>query len=332
MISDKQLIDTFTGNRKIKSSELVSYIKIFCKQDMEYQFLKRIDSKNKIATNLLRILDKRFDDNIKKFKRVVNSLNANNVDFVLVKSNPPFKSFSNDFDLIIADNKDYLKAINLLEKQNYLIGRRPHKESHCYSGDFMVDVHNLLGWDGFGFGGGGFKLLDEGKIMRNAVNTNFFGINLKVPKVEDEVLILMAHSLFQHHYLSFYEFNYLYKLFEKNKIDVGYIKQESSRFGWWGGAKYLLSLVNSKYKFLSDKHILSKEFSINYNKLRLVDYNPMTVVLHLYVNKFFSSPSLSNMYNSVTGFLVNLMRFLRYKYNGYLAFNIDFLSKDGLLQ
>ncbi len=330
-MNDADLIKIFyKENNTISSNDLNSLIRTFCLQGMEYPFLARIKS-NKFVNKLLLKLDKRFNDYLGYLKVAAELFSKNNVKFMFVKSNPPFKGFSNDFDLLIPNKVMYDKSISLLKDINYSITHKINHEIHCFFDGLTLDVHNKLGWDGFGNGGGGFRLLDERLIFSNSKLINFFGIKLRVPKVEDEILILMAHSLFQHHYLSLYEFFYISELIKRNNIDLDYIKINSSRFGWWQGAKHVLSLVNSKYYSINNNYLLPKSFSIKNYSVKILDYNSSSFTLKLYFNKLINDFNLKSFYYSITGFLIYLMRFLRYKSNGYLAFNIDFLTKEGYL-
>jgi thymidylate kinase len=172
-----------------------------------------------------------------------------NMDILLFKSFPPGIYPADDLDLCVKTSNDFETLSKVLEKNGFSITHRHGCEAHFVKeGHLMLDVHYKISWDAMGNGGSGPNLFDLSKIFRSSKVVNILGNRVRMPSPEDEIAIVAAHSVFQHHYTTLGEVIYIGELIRNNKIDWDYLKNLS----WNHQFEVVISIVEDVYKNIWD--------------------------------------------------------------------------------
>jgi hypothetical protein len=174
-------------------------------------------------TNLhLRVPNHAMEMAEKEFKRktlyeealaeIAEAAERENIEFMVFKSIKPFPYVGDDVDVFIPNNEGFRAFIELLRDLGYQsLGGGPPEETvakRVQGFSIMIDVHRA-------FSASYIPYVDGARVWRRRVKCRFNGFDIFVPSMEDEILILVGHSLFKEFRMNLAEFFNALMLFSR---------------------------------------------------------------------------------------------------------------------
>lgn len=173
----------------------------------------------------------------------------------------PMKLYSDDddMDIVIIDKQIHKDAMNLLitngwsVKNNRSKIRERDKDFFFHpSFSYVTHLHQAFSWNTVPY-------LDSRKLWQRKREID----GLILPSVEDELLIIAAHSLFENQYIKNEELIYGRKLLERG-FNLRYMKSHAADFHWGNG----LDLIIDKLKKNTSSLSINELVRIKINKLK----------------------------------------------------------------
>ena len=192
--------------------------------------------------------EKNYEDLLRTLTLLETISKSSGIEFMTFKTLAPFKFVKNDIDIFVLDKEKYLKLSEVLGNEGFALGHVFEGEKELERENFVqIDLHNNVSWDYVGRGGSGPVLFDLNEFWHNRKKIDYVGLETNVPRVEDEIIALLAHSIFQHHYLTLGECLFIGELIRSNSINFNYIFAVGKKYGWEGSMKEMLSVVKTWY-------------------------------------------------------------------------------------
>lgn len=282
---------------------------VLCKNLLQYH---RVQLPEPVYELLIHVLEK-SNERVKLFVRtlgvVSRKLGEKKVPFVVMKTIAPFDYGATDIDILVR-KEDFERAReSLLHLFKASKGSRTHK-AVTYLGTLLpVDLHHEVSWLGH-------KVVDEVKVFGRKKKVLYEGVKLFVPSREDELLILSAHSIFQHHYTTLGDFLRIVELASDNEIDGKYVLGSSGNYRWRRALQSFLSYLLWKHNFIYGSYYgFGEDFAVE--KTYGLGISP--ICFHRFWNMPRGSPQ------QVMDLFLTIYRFLRFKLSGQLAYNTNWL-------
>lgn len=187
----------------------------------------------------------------KSFEKACELFNDFEIKYIIVKSfrRYPLSSFT-DYDFVIPDEPDRIKALKILKDLGYtfLRGRfceEPYKCS-CHKGDSQIDIYPRAAWNRM-------KAIETNLLFNRRQCRILNGLRVYVPSPEDELIILTSHS-FSHLIIK------LSEIFEalailKEKLEWKYVVEKTMRYGTIHILYYFLRTLNRFYRSFYGKDL-----------------------------------------------------------------------------
>lgn len=182
--------------------------------------------------------------------------------FALNKINSlPMKLYSDDddVDIVIINRNQYEKAIKVLLSKNWYkknnrskLRERDKDFFHHRDSEYVIHLHKAFSWNTVTY-------LDSQTLWERKRVIN----EIPIPSIEDELLIIAAHSLFENQYVKTEEVLYGRKLLE-SKYDLNYMKNHAKSFHWENGLNIIIKKLKNNISSLSIYELLE----IKINKLK----------------------------------------------------------------
>ena len=176
----------------------------------------------------------------KSFKKACKLFNDFEIKYIVVKSfrRYPLSSFT-DYDFIIPDELDRIKALKMMKDLGYTLLRgrfceEPYKCS-CHKGNSQIDIYPRAAWNRM-------KSIETNLLFNRKQCKILDGLKVYVPSAEDELIILTSHS-FSHRYIKLSEIFEALAIF-KEKLDWKYIIEKTMRYGTIHILYYFLHVLN----------------------------------------------------------------------------------------
>lgn len=248
-------------------------------------------------------MEKNADPIKKSLKILIEISESSNIPFICFKSILMGGSGLDDVDVLVPDKKSYDLYRDHLRLTGYVLSRdEKGGASHWDKQDHaQIDLHYILSWGHFGNSGEGPSIVDQEKIMTRAQNYNYKGLSIQVPTIEDEVVIVLAHSVFQHSYLLKEDGLFIDKLIDNSEVDLDLVRNTINKFGWDKVADYLLR-------------------NNNWEVGQRVVYIPLHILAPLFF-KIERGNIANRVYFTFVRVSCYLYRYLFYTLTGRLAFN-----------
>ena len=231
-------------------------------------------------------------------KLVHSAFEEKSIEYVIFKSLPPFEFTPVDADTLVK-GKDFKEASKILKEMEVTTDI-----VDLYYTDPESEVLTKPSWNG--------HTIEEGPILRRRrkrkVKLGDNEVEVFVPSPEDEIVILSAHSLFQHQYSTLGELLYVMELIRNNNIDFGYIDSQTK--DWNESFEFLLSTLVQRY-FLFYNDFLAV------NGMKCVNVNLKPVRIH---------PLRYG--NSVRDIIDNVLVRIRYTRRRELPYNSNWINKN----
>lgn len=258
--------------------------------------------------------NERADLLVRTLRIVSRKLGEKEVPFLVMKTIAPFDYGATDVDILVR-KEHFERAEEALSFMfNVSKSSRMHKAvtyQVAYQGALLpVDLHYEISWLNH-------KVIDEMRVFMRKRKILYEGIELSVPSREDELLILSAHSLFQHHYTTLSEFLRIVKLASSDEVDTEYILDSSANYGWQQALRSFLSYLLCRHNFVYGSHY-------SFGKLNPVGKPYVLGINPVYFHRFQNIPRGSP--HQVLDLFLTLYRSVRFKLSGRLAYNTNWLK------
>lgn len=319
------------------SSILVKYVGPFPSKDILDDNLTALEKKELVRKALMVGVDAVFfknsglfsthysDENHRQFLQTLEVLadasKNTGLEFLIFKTIGPFRFIKNDIDVFVRDSMAYSNFSVYLKSKGFASGHTLDGELELNKdGHVQVDLHSNISWDYLGRGGAGPTLFDLKGFWENRRKLSYEGLEISVPSPEDEIVVLLAHSIFQHHYLTLGDAIFIGELVRTNSVDFNRMFETGINYGWVAPMKEMLSAVKTWYKRHWDVELDIPLPSISLKSSLVFVPGPKSTLLSffVYINPF----SLRSLYEACVGISVSFYRFLYYvKIKKALAFN-----------
>jgi hypothetical protein len=147
---------------------------------------------------------------------IAEAAERENIEFMVFKSIKPFPYVGDDVDVFIPNNEGFRAFIELLRGLGYQsLGGGPPEETvakRVQGFSIMIDVHRA-------FSASYIPYVDGARVWRRRVKRRFNGFDIFVPSMEDEILILVGHSLLKEFRMNLAEFFNVVILFPKADLE-----------------------------------------------------------------------------------------------------------------
>lgn len=230
------------------------------------------------------------------------------LDYALIKTVTPYESYPTDIDIIIHE-KDHVKVHELLRNDHFSFhGGFAHKALTFTKKDTVpIDLHTEISWHKLTF-------LTDVDVLKNTRQDSFYNYSVSVPMPELDLAILMAHSLYQHHYTTWGESKIMSTLMlQVESLSCHLYKR--SEFKW------MYRKVTGIHNLLHPNNpiVLPHEYAVSHLK---PNYNGKLIFWH--------PPYITRIYNGWQAFdaLLYIYRSLRYHLTGRLPFNENWLHEN----
>jgi len=327
------------------------------KNDVEYILCKnlcKLKSRNLPRTvlhkliNIMRICELQLVKLRLSMQLLHDSLSEHGIPFIVFKTMAPYNYVMCDIDVLVR-SEDYTQAQQNLSKARLTRAKRMSRGTSFTGNDILlIDLHENLCWDSIGRGGSGPQIVDIESIWNRKVTLKVNDVEIFIPSPEDEILILCAHSIFQHHYVTLGDFFYIFELLKRHKIDWEYLLNSPRQYNWGLIFYLLLRILSSRYEILYEANIVPQSISLNniakrykfpkFEEVRgynvVYTFSPHFTFAAIAYKSYFDlmkSPKIEKVLKdgllNLAGFWITMYRLWRYHYSGRLAFNPDWLAK-----
>lgn len=175
-----------------------------------------------------------------EYERILNILDSYSIEYVLIKYPHLVPKFINDLDLLV-DNKLYKLCCRILGEEGYY-AVYTEQEGEEYKtvmkkyisgvGFSTFHIHREVAWNSV-------IILSGEQILSRRILAN----GLKLPSPEDELIISIAHILFETGKIKEYDYKTIKLLINSYKLDQIYIKKTLKKFGWEKSFNNLLDII-----------------------------------------------------------------------------------------
>lgn len=270
---------------------------LLCKNLMNHYENELPEDVIKKLGGILRICRNKQEKMSEKLKLVHSAFEEKAIEYVIIKSLPPFEFTPVDADMLVS-GKDFEEASKILK------GKGVTDIVDLYHTDPESEVLTKPSWNG--------RTIEEGPILRRRrkkrVKLGDNEVEVFVPSPEDEIVILSAHSLFQHQYSTLGELLYVMELIRNNTIDFDYIKSQTK--DWNESFKFLLSTLVQRYFLFYNEPLVG-------DGTGCVDVNLKPVRIH---------PLRYG--NSVRDLVDHVLIRIRYKRRRELPYNLNWTPRE----
>ncbi len=211
-----------------------------------------------------------------EYSSVLNLFREHNIKYVLFKQSYIANSRVAGLDIVFRSDAEYQSALDLLSKEgfmDYLTEKNePYKTMIVkLQGDFLLilHLHRKISWYGIVF-------LDPKYVFNKVQRKNDLVV---IPSDENQLIIHVAHILFENFKVKRHEYEIISSLLSKN-LDWIYINSVLSKYGW----KSPFYKFSKLFKKIDNKEII---FPYKVNK---------NLILKSYVSKFFNKDLLRNLF------------------------------------
>ncbi len=260
--------------------------------------------KNELPENVITKLEKTIEICRNKQEKISESLKLvhsafekRSIEYVIFKSLPPFEFTPVDVDMLVK-GKDFEEASKILKEKEVT------DIVDLYYTDPESEVLTKPSWNG--------RTIEEGPILRRRrkrkVKSGDNEVEVFVPSPEDEIVILSAHSLFQHQYSTLGELLYVMELIKNNNIDFDYIDSQTK--DWNDSFKFLLSTLVQRYFLFFNKCLVVSDMGYVSVNLKPVRIHPLRYG------------------DSVRDLVDNVLVRIRYRKKGELPYNMNWVRQN----
>lgn len=304
------LLNPAKSNNSISLNEvnnLKKVLKNIFLNNVDGFFMKRIYSNNSKCKDLINSIKSFLQE--EDFKRIgtlqyISDLcKSNNISFLVFKSIAPYYYLQDDIDIYIPDASQFRKSLKVLNTVEYSSDEIFLLAIHVDKANLtQLDIHNRITWNKVGRSGDGPVLFNSEILWKRRMSIIYHKIKLNIPSPEDEILILLAHAIFQHHYFTLNEIIFIGELVRNNIIDYEYLKNTSSEYKWLSLMNWSLDLIKMFYEEYWN-------ITLNIPNNNLCNNEKLKSVVHLPISKLIETSYIYKQPNNLLG-LINQLTYL----------------------
>ena len=268
----------------IGNSNISKLVSLAVDNGMGYYTVKILVSehKDKVGELNLSMLQEIVNNGDKRYAHIEETIQALNScinDYLLIKTYRNHVRIANDLDVLVHDLN---KAIEILDNAGFKYAEHDAKEQKAifyYQGNTKIHLHGNISW-----GKGGTVFIDKDLIWAEPKNALIGRTSIKVPNVNADFLIHLAHINYENLQISMSEYLYIFELAEK--VDWGTVFTQASKHKWVNTLKRTLTILDTihhtlystscpfnlkylKHQRFNDRKILSFPFSLSRKKIIL---------------------------------------------------------------
>jgi hypothetical protein len=225
----------------------------------EYQKYLSTDDRGKTLTNELVYLNELQNNTNYAVRKIIPLFEERGLPLMTIKSFLPFPYVDSNLDLLTGKPDKLKDYIRLLIKSGYrrywnLADIREPMKQMYFKQDIKLrlHLHSAISWNGI-------VCLSFEQVWNRRRLWKTSGGNVYIPSIEDELLIMAAHALFENKYVSLHELLYWKKLVEGD-VDWKYIFNISESYGWQHGMIFFTSTMIQLVKLLGMRTNLDHSF------------------------------------------------------------------------
>jgi hypothetical protein len=171
---------------------------------------------------------------------------ANGLPLLTIKSFLPFPYVDSNIDVVAIEAKmtngyrELLHHLGFVRHRNLADIREPRKEMYYHAAYGESDctypklhLHRSISWNGVVY-------LDLAQVWQRHRNWDVKGVSVPVPSLEDELLIIAAHTMFENKFITLGELVYLNWL-TNHELDWDYIIRTAQTRFWLDALKFFLA-------------------------------------------------------------------------------------------
>ena len=332
-----------------KNQDLDFLLHLTSINNVEFQFAKNLlslrcfklnhDEERKLG-EILECCENNYKQYLETIKYITSFLSKKDIKYLVIKSYAPYSFVKDDVDILITERNKYLDVVEFLKRDNWHFSNQQESQIHFDQNSMIqIDLHKWIGWDKFGTSGIGVNLFDNNKLWKRHRKVNWEGIEINLPSVEDDILIIAAHSIFQHHYTTLNEIIHIGEIIKNaSEINIKYIRDISDARGWWKAMESLLYYVQQEYKTLFNLELFNRDkvFLLPVKKScwmekNFTKFHSLSWISDLYLNIFSKQNfTLKCPLKMLINLVITFYRALKY-YPAYkLPYNCCFLKQHNL--
>ncbi len=157
--------------------------------------------------------------------------------YILHKCDHIFAGENKNLDILFVNDDEYHRAAQLLQQHGFVIrlSEKVEKYKQMYTGMvdgilYSIHLHREIAWHGI-------KAVDKQEVYARSQALHPL---IRVPSVEDSILIHAGHVLFENFRITERERKYLLQ-YHNEGVDKMYIDAHARKMGWYGGLKKVIT-------------------------------------------------------------------------------------------
>jgi thymidylate kinase len=194
-----------------------------------------------------------FKNTPREIFRMIGLFNKAKLSYNLFKCEHIFEGSNKNLDILFETRSGYDKASRLLERQGYVLYLSEHVEKYkrMYAlfeagAVTRIHLHREIAWHGL-------IVLDKNQVFLRA---RMLSSAIKVPSPEDQLLIHVAHILFENFVINRYA-GYLINKLLLGKINFLYVNRILNEEGWQNSFYYVVTLVKKNQQPRKNKIVMT---------------------------------------------------------------------------
>jgi hypothetical protein len=233
----------------------------------------------------------------KALEEIAKASERNGIEFMVFKSIKPFPYVGDDIDVFTPNNEEFKMFMGLLRCLGYRsLGGGPPEETvakRVQGVSVMIDVHRA-------FSASYIPYVDGARVWRRRVKRRLNGFDVFAPSMEDEILILVGHSLLKEFRVNLAELFHAVMLFlkadwnELSKLALAEKMSYALRIFTYIARHVYETIYHKTFPFsdfnvLSDGYLLKVAFKVIENDLKnginMPYYYPLPLPSIAYLSK-----------------------------------------------
>lgn len=196
-------------------------------------------------------------------------------DKLVVKTNKIHRYITYDVDLLVKNPKFFVNKLQVSAHPQ----SEKRKQTNLISKDLLtIDLHRGFFWQGS-------EYLDIEKVWFHPQKVLIQDIAVLTPSREVEVLINLAHLLFERRYLTILEFWYFFDEFKKG-LDLGFIFNQAKDYQWIESLQIALAALETLAReYTGEKGIFSSNI-LSRRSVYFPFFFSLSEVLNIFKEKF----------------------------------------------
>lgn len=210
---------------------------------MGYYIVKKLcldypDKLDKTTLSMVKDIEKRGDDRYNHIEKTIGTLNSCLNDYLLIKTHRTHVRIANDLDVLV---RDFDGARTALLRAGMNMSEYNNKEQRAifyYQGLTKIHLHGDISW-----GKEGTVFVDEELIWDKPRTASYGQKHVKIPNVNADFLIHLAHINFENLHITMSDLLYLYNL--ASQVNWYVVSKQATKNHWGGTLRRSVQLLDT---------------------------------------------------------------------------------------